>query len=44
MRYAWVAGEVGWVNRLRKRLGGAGYGRGNAAFMGYWREGHAARG
>ncbi len=43
-RYAWIAGEVGWVNRLRKRLAPAGYGRGNAAYMGYWREGHAARG
>jgi NADPH-dependent ferric siderophore reductase len=43
-RYAWVAGEVGWVNRVRRRLAPAGFGRGNAAFMGYWREGHAARG
>lgn len=43
-RYAWIAGEVGWVNRMRKRLAPAGYGRGNAAFMGYWRDGHAARG
>ncbi|MCC6498609.1 MAG: siderophore-interacting protein [Propionibacteriaceae bacterium] len=43
-RYAWVAGEVAWVNRLRKRLAPAGYGRGNAAFMGYWRAGHPARG
>jgi len=30
--YAWVAGEVGWVNRVRKRLGWA-----NASFMGYWK-------
>lgn len=43
-RYAWVAGEVAWVNRLRRRLAPAGYGRGNAAFMGYWRAGHPARG
>lgn len=43
-RYAWVAGEVGWVNRLRRPLAHAGFGRGNAAFMGYWREGHPARG
>lgn len=43
-RYAWVAGEVGWVNRVRKRLAPAGFGPGNAAFMGYWREGHPARG
>ncbi len=43
-RYAWVAGEVGWVNRVRKRLGPAGFGRANASFMGYWREGHPSRG
>ena len=43
-RYAWVAGEVAWVNRLRKRLAGQGYSRGNAAFMGYWRAGHPSRG
>ena len=43
-RYAWVAGEVGWVNRLRKRLAAAGYDGRNAAFMGYWRAGHPSRG
>jgi len=43
-RYAWVAGEVGWVNRLRRRLAPSGYGRENAAFMGYWRAGFPARG
>ena len=43
-RYAWVAGEVGWVNRLRRRLAPSGYGRENAAFMGYWRAGFSARG
>jgi len=43
-RYAWVAGEVAWVNRLRKRLATRGYGRANAAFMGYWRAGFPSRG
>ena len=43
-RYAWVAGEVGWVNRVRRRLASSGYGRENASFMGYWRAGFPARG
>lgn len=43
-RYAWVAGEVGWVNRVRRQLAPSGYARENAAFMGYWRKGFPARG
>ena len=43
-RYAWVAGEVGWMNRVRRQLAPSGYGRENAAFMGYWRKGFPARG
>jgi NADPH-dependent ferric siderophore reductase len=43
-RYAWVAGEVAWVNRLRKHLATRGYTGANASFMGYWRAGHPSRG
>ena len=43
-RYAWVAGEVAWVNRVRKHLATRGYTGANASFMGYWRAGHPSRG
>lgn len=43
-RYAWVAGEVAWVNRVRKRLATRGYSGVNASFMGYWRAGQPSRG
>ncbi len=43
-RYAWVAGEVAWVNRMRKHLATRGYTGANASFMGYWRAGHPSRG
>lgn len=43
-RYAWVAGEVAWVNRVRKQLATRGYTGTNASFMGYWRHGFPSRG
>jgi NADPH-dependent ferric siderophore reductase len=43
-RYAWVAGEVAWVNRVRKQLATRGYTGANASFMGYWRAGFPSRG
>jgi len=43
-RYAWVAGEVAWVNRVRKHLATRGYTGANASFMGYWRAGFPSRG
>ncbi|HEY3340165.1 MAG TPA: siderophore-interacting protein [Propionicimonas sp.] len=43
-RYAWVAGEVAWVNRLRTHLATRGYTGANASFMGYWRSGFPSRG
>lgn len=36
-RYCWVAGEAGWVNRIRAGAKQAGLPRRQMAFMGYWR-------
>ncbi len=42
--YAWIAGESRVVTGLRRRLvNELGIGRGQVAFMGYWREGVAMR-
>jgi NADPH-dependent ferric siderophore reductase len=42
---AWTAGEAAMVRRLRAGLGqGGGLGRGQAAYMGYWRRGRAEAG
>lgn len=40
-RYGWVAGEAGWVRRIRAGARAAGVPRGQLAFMGYWRRGVA---
>lgn len=40
-RYGWVAGEAGWVRSLRAEAKAAGLGKGQVAFMGYWKRGAA---
>ena len=40
--YAWLAGESTVIRALRRHLvGECGWDRGQVAFMGYWRLGHA---
>lgn len=40
--YAWLAGEAGWIARLRRQLRSSGVlAREQAAFMGYWKQGIA---
>lgn len=41
VRYGWIAGETGWVNRLRAEARAAGVPKGQVAFMGYWKRGAA---
>lgn len=37
-RFAWVAGEAGWVKQLRPVVSGLGFRREQQSIMGYWRQ------
>jgi len=38
-RYAWVAGEAGWVRQIRLAALNHGFDKGACSFMGYWKQG-----